>query len=157
MDNNTKATKEKEGTIRYDYKKLVKKIDDKFDSAIDFNNSIKWDEGDIFKKLDGYSQFTVEEMNRIKQVLKIKPSEMSECFFTIKTDKKEVDSKSLLEVSDKLFNVIKDLEILIAVDNNIADRDEELAEIMTWDYLKKAEKEAVETYELLNKIGNIDN
>ena len=66
-----------------------------------------------------------------------------------------MDSKALLEVSDRLFNVVTDLEILEEVDNKLAGPggDERLAEIITFDYLKKAKKEAVEIYELLNKIG----
>jgi len=70
---------------------------------------------------------------------------------------KEVDSKSLLEVSDNIHKIIKDIEIIIEVDNrfNGLGGDEELAEIMTADYLDKAKNRAIETYELINKIGNI--
>lgn len=67
---------------------------------------------------------------------------------------KEVESKTLLKVSDKLYNVITHLEILEQVDNKFGGPggDERLAEIMTADYLEKAKAEAIETYELLNKI-----
>jgi hypothetical protein len=46
---------------------------------------------------------------------------------------------------------------MIEVDKRIKDSgaDERLAETITWDYLNKAKDRAVETYELLNEIGNI--
>jgi hypothetical protein len=100
----------------------------------------------------------MDEIDRVIKSLGISSTdELEEYFFTKKTDKKEVDNKSLLKVSDELFNIITDLEILIEVDIKIKDSgaDERLAETITWDYLNKAKDRAVETYELLNEIGNI--
>lgn len=145
--------------IIFDYTKLLKRINEKYNNSIsDFNKDIEWDEGDIFKKLHGFSYFTTDEIDRVIKALDIKDShELEEYFFTHKTDKKEVDGKSLLKVSDELFNLITDLEIMIEVDKRIKDSgaDERLAETITWDYLNKAKDRAIETYELLNKIGNI--
>jgi len=93
----------------------------------------------------------IEAAEKMKEKKEIATDQQEERY------KKEIKSKDLIEVSDKLFNVVTDLEILEEVDNKLAGPggDERLAEIMTFDYLKKAKKEAIETYELVNKIGNL--
>ncbi len=152
------ADQQEDDKLEYDYTKLIKKINEKYNNSIsDFNKDIDWDDGDIHKKIHGFSDFTVGEMKRITEILDLKNNEVNECFFTLKKNKKEIDSRSLLKVSDELFNLITDLEIVIEVDNKIKDSgaDERLAETITWDYLNKAKDRAVETYELLNKIGDI--
>jgi hypothetical protein len=153
------TNQQEDDKIIFDYTKLLKRINEKYNNSIsDFNKDIEWDEGDIFKKLHGFSYFTMDEIDRVIKALEIdNMEELKEYFFTKKTDKKEVDSKSLLKVSDELFNLITDLEIMIEVDKRIKDSgaDERLAETITWDYLNKAKDRAVETYELLNEIGNI--
>ena len=62
--------------IVYDYTKLLKKINEKYNNSIsNFNKDIEWDDGDIFKKLHGFSYFTMDEIDRIIKALGISSDE----------------------------------------------------------------------------------
>jgi predicted RND superfamily exporter protein len=110
---------EENNKIVYDYTKLLKRINKKYNNSIsDFNKDIEWDEGDIFKKLHGFSYFTRDEIDRVIKALDISSTdELEELFFTHKTDK----TFKVTRIDHDLGIIFDDLEKIEIIANQIHD------------------------------------
>jgi CRISPR/Cas system-associated exonuclease Cas4 (RecB family) len=99
--------------MEFDYTNLKKKINEEC-GLEELNKSIIWDGGDLYKRLEGKLYFSIDEMNKVMELLDINHSEVAEYFFTHRTFE-------ISKIDAELGQMYDDVEKLKIIANQIHD------------------------------------
>ncbi len=75
---------ERKDRMKFNYDKLLKRVNDVCGSVKSFANEMNLSERNLSKKIDNKGYFTEEEIVKAMKVLKIKENEVSDYFFKLK-------------------------------------------------------------------------